>query len=272
MNYQTETIYAGFWRRLVAFCIDSALLLLLLIPLRFLLAFLGAFGLMNQPVFFEFTTAQLWVFLLQLLYFAAFTGAFGATPGKMILHMKVVSTRTGTLLWRDAIYRETIGRVMNLLLLIGYIIVPFDHQKRTLADRFCDTRVLATRKYKPAIGRPPQNISYAGPTPPAPAFVPQMPAEPQGDTPIYDEAGSFAPDFSAATGFAGTGAAQPAAAAAEAAPAHSETAGPATAAGSEPAPFWVTPSVGATPGIDPVPPQQDPFAGNEPPAGGPISY
>ena len=57
MNYQTETIYAGFWRRLVAFCIDSVLLMLLLIPLRFLLAFLGAFGLMNQSVFFEFTTA-----------------------------------------------------------------------------------------------------------------------------------------------------------------------------------------------------------------------
>lgn len=138
MNYQTETIYAGFWRRLAAFGLTVSCCCCFWSQCAFCLVSWVFLGLLNRPVFFEFTSAQLWVFILQLLYFAAFTGAFGATPGKMILRMKVVSTRLGTLLWRDAIYRETVGRVMNLLLLIGYIIVPFDRQKRTLADRFCD--------------------------------------------------------------------------------------------------------------------------------------
>ena len=242
MNYQTETIYAGFWRRLAAFCIDGFLLFLLLIPLRFLLGFLGFLGLMNRPVFFEFTTAQLWVFMLQLLYFAAFTGAFGATPGKMILHMKVVSTRTGTLLWRDAIYRETVGRVMNLLLLIGYIIVPFDHQKRTLADRFCDTRVLATRKYKPAIGRPPQNISY-----------PQQAAD---EAPYAEGLASFTT----------TSATAPVPPPAPIPPSAAEPQGTDTSV------FGATPNVGPAPDLGLVPPPADPIKSDEPPADDPISH
>ena len=262
MNYQTETIYAGFWRRVAAFCIDNALLLLLLVPVRFLLAFFGAVGLMNRPVFFEFTAAQLWVFLLQLLTFAAFTGAFGATPGKMMLHMKVVSTRTGGLLWRDAIYRETIGRVMNLLLLIGYIIVPFDPQKRTLADRFCDTRVLATRKYKPAIGKPPQNVSYSAPAPQpwqttasALPFAPQYPAP---DADIGGEANEGLPGSGDAPGFS---AAPPAAAitAVMAAPAPQETGD------------WGT-GLGAAPDLSLTPPPVTPPQGDDPTAEGPISH
>lgn len=266
MNYQTETIYAGFWRRLAAFWIDSFLLLLLLIPLRFLLGFLGVFGLMNRPVFFEFTTAQLWVFILQLLYFAAFTGAFGATPGKMILHMKVVSTRTGTLLWRDAIYRETVGRVMNLLLLIGYIIVPFDHQKRTLADRFCDTRVLAIRKYKPAIGNPPQNISYPqqaadglAATPVAPQYI--APAAPDTATPF--EGPSYAKGRADFTAMSATAPVPP--------PAPS-TPAPAVPQGDDASLFGATPSVGPAPDLGLVPPPADPVKSDEPPVGGPISH
>lgn len=266
MNYQTETIYAGFWRRLAAFCIDGFLLLLLLIPLRFLLGFLGVLGLMNRPVFFEFTTAQLWVFALQLLYFAAFTGAFGATPGKMILRMKVVSTRTGTLLWRDAIYRETVGRVMNLLLLIGYIIVPFDHQKRTLADRFCDTRVLATHKYKPAVGYPPQNISYpqqAADELAAMPFAPQYAAPVAQDTGAPFEGPSYANGY---VGFTTTPATAPVPPPAPTAPV------PATPQGDGAPLFGATPTVGPAPDLGLAPPPADPIKSDDPPAGDPIFH
>lgn len=266
MNYQTETIYAGFWRRLAAFWIDSFLLLLLLVPVRFLLGFLGFLGLLNRPVFFEFTSAQLWVFILQLLYFAAFTGAFGATPGKMILHMKVVSTRTGTLLWRDAIYRETVGRVMNLLLLIGYIIVPFDRQKRTLADRFCDTRVLATRKYKPAIGSPPQNISYPqqekdGPAtaPMGPQYKPQL--APDAAPPCEGESNADRP-----TGFTTTSATAAVPTPAPITPAPTELQGNDTPL------FGAAPNVGPTPDLGLVPPPANPLENDQPPVNGPISH
>lgn len=81
-----------------------------------------------------------------MLYFSAFEGALGATPGKQMLRMRVVCTRTGYLGWKDAIYRETVGRFLNGLFFIGYLMAGPDREKRTWADRLCDTRVLVLPK------------------------------------------------------------------------------------------------------------------------------
>lgn len=146
MYTQAEPVFAGFWRRAAALLIDTALLFLLCLPLRLLLGFLGALGIGSQPVFFHYTPANLLLAGAVMLYFSAFGGALGATPGKQMLRMRVVCTRTGYLGWKDAIYRETVGRFLNGLFFIGYLMAGPDREKRTWADRLCDTRVLVLPK------------------------------------------------------------------------------------------------------------------------------
>ncbi|MBC5580658.1 RDD family protein [Anaerofilum sp. BX8] len=180
MYTQADPVFAGFWRRAAAFLIDLALALLLSVPLRLLLAFLGIFGIGRQPVFFHYTPADLLLTGAVILYFCVFEGALGTTPGKRMLRMRVVCTRTGYLGWKDAIYRETVGRFLNSLLFIGYLMAGADREKRTWADRLCDTRVLLLpKKGAPATGgaaqTAPAGLSAAPPVPPPPAPVPAAP-------------------------------------------------------------------------------------------------
>lgn len=173
MYTQAEPVFAGFWRRAAALLIDTALLFLLCLPLRLLLGFLGALGIGSQPVFFHYTPAGLLLAGAVMLYFSAFEGALGATPGKQMLRMRVVCTRTGYLGWKDAIYRETVGRFLNGLFFIGYLMAGPDREKRTWADRLCDTRVLVL----PKKGAP---AAVAA----APAAKPDLSARPAATPPV----------------------------------------------------------------------------------------
>ena len=176
MYTQAEPVFAGFWRRAAALLIDTALLFLLCLPLRLLLGFLGALGIGSQPVFFHYTPANLLLAGAVMLYFSAFEGALGATPGKQMLRMRVVCTRTGYLSWKDAIYRETVGRFLNGLFFIGYLLAGPDREKRTWADRLCDTRVLVLPKKGSAAAAapaaPPDLSARLAAVPPAPPPTP----------------------------------------------------------------------------------------------------
>lgn len=183
---QAEYQYAGFFRRGAAFLIDLGLLFLLRLPLNFFLSFLGALGFGRRPVFFFLTGADLALLFTQAVYFCSFTGAFGATPGKRMLRLQVVNAEGGRLGWFDAIYRETVGRILNTLSLVGYFLAPFDRKKRSLGDRFSETLVLVLPPLpwpQPA-GGPAQGPAAAaaparGPAPTAgPAAVPPTAAAP----------------------------------------------------------------------------------------------
>lgn len=179
MFTQAEPVYAGFWRRLAAFIIDLLIFFLISIPLRLLLSLLGTLGIGNNAVFFHYSAADLLLTAALVLYFTAFEGSCGATPGKRILGMRVVSVRTGRLGWFDAFYRETVGRFLNNLLGVGYLMLLPDREKRTLADRLCDTRVVLNR---------PKADTYS---------APQPAGEPSG--PVFEDL----PEDFQPTGFAG---------------------------------------------------------------------
>ena len=152
MYTQAEPVIAGFGRRCAAFVLDLLLWMLLCLPLRLLLSLLGALGVGSSPVFFHYTGSDLLLTASFALYFIAFSGGCGTTPGKRVLGMRIVSTRTDRLCWADAVYRETVGRFLNNLLLIGYLSALLDRKRRTIADRLCDTRVVLIR---PPVSGPP---------------------------------------------------------------------------------------------------------------------
>ena len=78
-----------------------------------------------------------------MAYMAGLTGRFGATPGKMIMGMKVVDSDGGDIgYWRA--FLRYVGEfvVVPVTLLIGYFVAFFDPNRRTLYDRIAGTLVV----------------------------------------------------------------------------------------------------------------------------------
>lgn len=147
--------YAGFWIRVLAHFIDVVILSVVVSALVFVIAFVvglasfgmrrsgGSYGGMNimlilslEGIFF------LIIFGLSAWYFTWFTVKRGATPGKLLLHLKVVRADGVPLT-----YARAFGRLCGLILsfvccYIGVIMVGFDDEKRALHDRLCDTCVV----------------------------------------------------------------------------------------------------------------------------------
>lgn len=81
--------------------------------------------------------------LLGMIYMTWFIGKFGATPGKMVLSLKVVTVSGGKVGYGQAFGRYWAESVVIwLTLMLGYLPILFDSQKRGLHDRICNTRVV----------------------------------------------------------------------------------------------------------------------------------
>ena len=137
--------YAGFWIRLVAKLVDSAILWAAGVALAFTAAplmdgpdpqRLSAFMEEGHPLLLlaQFATAA--------VYSTAFVGRYGATPGKMAAGLKVVTPAGGPVSYGTALCRYFAEILSSVILGIGYLMVAFDVQKRALHDRICRTRVV----------------------------------------------------------------------------------------------------------------------------------
>lgn len=82
--------------------------------------------------------------LLGMIYITWFVGKFGATPGKMVFSLKVVTQSGGKVGYGQAFgrYWAEFVVVWLLTLMLGYLPILFDPQRRGLHDRLCKTRVV----------------------------------------------------------------------------------------------------------------------------------
>jgi len=141
--------YAGFWIRFVARVLDGVILGVVLavvnIPVQMMVG-LGSirgdqagalplvFGLLGFMILVDFA--------LGFAYEVYFVSTRGATPGKMILGLKIIRSDGGPLSVGQAVGRYFAYLLDGFTMLIGFIIAGFDEQKRSLHDRICDTRVI----------------------------------------------------------------------------------------------------------------------------------
>ena len=137
--------YAGFWIRLVAKLVDSAILWAAGIALAFMAAPLME-GPDVKPLSAFMNERHPLLLLVQVAaaaaYTTAFVGRYGATPGKMAAGLKVVTPDGGPVSYSTALCRY-FGEILSSVILgIGYLMVAFDVQKRALHDRICRTRVV----------------------------------------------------------------------------------------------------------------------------------
>jgi uncharacterized RDD family membrane protein YckC len=136
-------VYGGFWIRAVGKIIDSLIQ--------------GVFGILLVLVFIPFLDLNagpdnlgmiVWMglqgggILFALAYSVFFLGKYGATPGKMAVGLKVVTSDGEPIDYKRAAARYFAEILSGLICYIGYIMVAFDDERRALHDRLCDTRVI----------------------------------------------------------------------------------------------------------------------------------
>jgi uncharacterized RDD family membrane protein YckC len=136
--------YAGFWIRFGAKMIDFVILWV--VEMVFLLALSPAFGFrfLNpspQPNF-RFLIAYPFLMAFSFGYSVYFVGKYGATPGKMALGLKIISSTGQPVTYMKALGRMFAEMLSGIICYVGYIMVAFNDEKKALHDQICDTRVI----------------------------------------------------------------------------------------------------------------------------------
>jgi len=141
----TTMVYGGFWIRFLSVLIDGVILAVVNFPIQMILGMLGFRSIQSTGVNFSFLGLLYVVSIaVQCAYFTYFWSQKGATPGQMILGLKVVTAEGGPLTVGRACGRYFAYLLNAFTLTIGFIIAAFDVQKRALHDHICGTRVIRT--------------------------------------------------------------------------------------------------------------------------------
>lgn len=140
--------FAGFWIRLVARMIDNVITsiagYIFQIPMLAVMASMGSDpAKLNWWLFGSTAAFAVIMSIVAAGYYEAwFLVKKGATPGKMILGLKVVRARGGEFRWGLAWGRYFAHLLSGLTMYVGYFMAGWDEEKRALHDRICDTRVV----------------------------------------------------------------------------------------------------------------------------------
>jgi len=155
--------YAGFWVRVLAKCVDSFILSVIVMIVSDAMGIRPDFPSMHSLAeVFRFlnqmSAEQLNQYLEQmrgvgrvalivgLAYNWFFLRRFSATPGKLLLGIKVVRS-DGSRLSHGRIVARYFAEMLNqFIMFVGYLTAAFDREKRAMHDFICDTRVVKKAK------------------------------------------------------------------------------------------------------------------------------
>jgi uncharacterized RDD family membrane protein YckC len=107
-----ESVYAGFWSRLGAFLLDG----LITAPFTLGVYYINSVARLNN--IYTFLPLQVFYFF----YFVYFVKLCGATPGKLIVGLKIIRKDGIPVDWSEAIFRHIIDLVLRLSYSIAIII------------------------------------------------------------------------------------------------------------------------------------------------------
>ena len=152
--------YAGFWIRVLGWLVDA--IILGVVGSIVQLTVVGSLVSMPTPqpgtvpdistmgpMMGRLGLASLINIVIAACYEAFFVANLSATPGKMVIGVKVVRPDGSRVGLGRAFGRYFAKILSGLILCIGYIMVGFDSQKRGLHDMICDTRVDQEQKLNP---------------------------------------------------------------------------------------------------------------------------
>lgn len=142
---EVDVKYAGFWIRLAASLIDTVLVLLVTLPL--LVSIYGWEYLGGAEAAFIAGPAD---FLISWVAPAIAVVIFwiykSATPGKMILSVRIIDATTGGPISAGQSIGRYLGYYLSLLPLgLGFLWVAFDERKQGWHDKLAGTLVVHTK-------------------------------------------------------------------------------------------------------------------------------
>ena len=141
--------YAGFWIRVAAKIIDGLIFGGSFLAIMFII--LGVSGHSFRSIatpegIQSIQSLSLLINLLQLIFYIVlpvfFLGKFAATPGKMLLGLKVIRSDGERVTYLRAFCRMLSETLSAIILYIGYIMVAFTEENKGLHDIICNTRVI----------------------------------------------------------------------------------------------------------------------------------
>ena len=136
--------FAGFWIRFGAKLIDGVIIWV--VQMAAMLLFGPMLGLnffsSEPPTNFSFLILYPFLFAASIFYSVWFVGKYGATPGKLALGLKIVTSSGEPVTYMKALARFFAEMVSAIICYVGYIMAAFDEQKKSLHDQICDTRVI----------------------------------------------------------------------------------------------------------------------------------
>jgi uncharacterized RDD family membrane protein YckC len=138
--------YAGFWWRVLASIIDSILIGIITVPLIIAVSGLDSYTDPNRGLFGS--PAEIFIsYVLPIVAIVLFWKFKQATPGKMLLSIKIIDAKThGPLSWGQCIGRYFAYILSGVCLLLGYLWVGWEPRKRGWHDMLAGT--LVVRVYK----------------------------------------------------------------------------------------------------------------------------
>ncbi len=144
-------MYAGFWRRLLAFTIDSLLYSVLVTPI--LIASYGReyfYWSASHGAFYHYYGIGdvLLTKLLPIALILLFWTRWGATPGKLLLDIRIVDARNlRPIGFKKAMLRLLGYAVSFLTLYLGFLWIAWDKRKQGLHDKIAETLVIRNPEY-----------------------------------------------------------------------------------------------------------------------------
>ncbi|OLC24818.1 MAG: hypothetical protein AUG06_05230 [Actinobacteria bacterium 13_1_20CM_2_65_11] len=149
------TAYAGFWCRLLAVLIDTALLLGVQVSLVVGVALMAPGDLRAAANLAPVSLAMFWA------YFALLESSpLGATVGKIALEIYVTDAHGDPISFARASARYWLKTLSTLTLMVGWLMAAFTPQKQALHDVFAGTLVL--RKGAATANVPPPVTEMSG--------------------------------------------------------------------------------------------------------------
>jgi len=140
-------LFAGFWRRLLAYLIDSLLLFGVQISVAAGVILMAPHDFRAIANLAPVSAALTWA------YFALMESSpLGATVGKLALGLYVTDSRGDPITFARASARYWLKIVSTLILMFGWLMAAFTPQKQALHDVIAGTLVL--RKTTATAGRP----------------------------------------------------------------------------------------------------------------------
>jgi len=146
-----KVIYAGFWRRLAAHLVDYLLVgivaqivgVIIVAAVTVMMGIKPSQGTPSGGEMLIFSLSFLVGIALNAVYYAWFHSSNrAATPGKMLVGIKVVRPDGECISFLRGIGRFFATYISAMLLYIGYIMAAFTDHKQALHDMMCDTWVV----------------------------------------------------------------------------------------------------------------------------------